>query len=56
MSVKTKEADTTRIHVVVTRELKETLKKLAKADGRSVSGLANLVLTKYAETELKKGK
>lgn len=49
MSAKNKEgrANTTRVHVVVSIELKEALKAKAAKEGRSISGLVNFVLTEY---------
>lgn len=49
MSTKTKEAraNTTRVHVVITLDLKKALKEKAEKEGRSVSGLVNYVLTEY---------
>lgn len=49
MTTKTKEtsANTTRVHVVVTLDLKKALKEKAEKEGRSISGLVNFVLTEY---------
>jgi hypothetical protein len=44
---KQREPNTTRIHIVVSSELKEALQKVAMKQGRSLSGLVNVVLTDY---------
>lgn len=49
MSSKPKQSSetTTRVHIVVTTELKAALKAKADIEGRSLSGLVNYILSEY---------
>ena len=49
MSSKSKQSSeqTTRIHIVVSTDLKASLKAKADKEGRSLSGLVNFILTDY---------
>jgi predicted DNA binding CopG/RHH family protein len=46
---KAKQDGTTRIHIVVSQELKEQLKQKADKDGRSLSSLVNWILTEHTK-------
>lgn len=44
---KAKQSDTKRLSVVVTTDLKQALQAVATKEGRSLSGLVNIIVAEY---------